>query len=308
MQQFRHLTVLADEAVALLAPREGSLVLDGTLGGGGHSELLLTQGARVVGIDRDPRAIAAAIVRLERFGERFVARCARYSEAGAILREVGAEGADGLLLDLGVSSPQLDEEARGFSFQADAPLDMRMGDQGETAAELLARLDEEALANLLFELGEEPHSRRIARALKALPSSPTRTLELARAVERAIPRKAWPKRIHPATRTFQALRIAVNDELGELSRALEALPSLLHRGGRAAIISFHSLEDRRVKEAFRALEGECTCPPALPLCVCDKASAGFRILTRKAVVASEQELARNPRARSAKLRAIERLP
>jgi 16S rRNA (cytosine1402-N4)-methyltransferase len=207
-------------------------------------------------------------------------------------------------MDLGVSSPQLDTPDRGFSFQADGPLDMRMGRTGETAAELIARLSEPELVAVLRELGEEPFSRPIARALKQdLPST---TMGAVESVKRAVPRKAWPSRVHVATRTFQALRIAVNDEVGELDRVLSALPRLLRVGGRAAVIAFHSLEDRAVKQAFRALEGRCTCPPGLPICACG-AQGTFKVLTRRAVQASEAEVERNPRARSARLRAVERV-
>jgi 16S rRNA (cytosine1402-N4)-methyltransferase len=205
---------------------------------------------------------------------------------------------------LGVSSPQLDEGARGFSFQSEGPLDMRMGDSGETAAELIDRVSERELADLIYQLGEERFSRPIARELKA--RRPQTTLEAVEAVKAAVPRRAWPKDIHVATRTFQALRLAVNDELGELARALAALPALLGRGGRAAIISFHSLEDRQVKQAFRALCGEA--PDELPrgLPVQPVRRADFRALTKKPLVASDAEVAHNPRARSAKLRGVEK--
>ena len=281
-------------------------LLDGTLGGGGHAEALLSTGARVVGIDRDPRALAAARARLAPFGERFTAVQARFSQARAVLDELGVARVDGLLLDLGVSSPQFDEAARGFSLVQDGPLDMRMGAEGETAAELIARLTEEALADVIFQFGEEPHARRVARALKRAAPPPATTRALAELVARAIPRKAWPRRIHPATRTFQALRIAVNRELDELDALLEALPALLAPGGRAAIISFHSLEDRRVKARFRDLEGHCTCPPGLPICGCGHDDSGFRVLTPRPIDPSDDELAANPRARSAHLRALER--
>lgn len=303
---FRHATVLREEVAGLLSPEEGALVLDGTLGGGGHAEALLERGARVLGLDRDPAAIAAAGARLSRFGERFCAERARFAEARAVLERRGLPGVDGAVLDLGVSSPQLDDPSRGFSFASDGPLDMRMGPDGESAAELLARLSEEELEAVLREFGEEPFARKVARAIKAASPAPTRTAELAALVARAVPRKAWPKHIHPATRTFQALRIAVNGELAELDRFLADLPAILAPGGRAAIISFHSLEDRRVKQAFRALEGRCTCPPKLPQCVCG-ARGNFELLTKKAVTAGEAELAHNPRARSARLRAVRRI-
>jgi 16S rRNA (cytosine1402-N4)-methyltransferase len=304
--EFRHATVLREEAARLLSPKEGALVLDGTLGGGGHAQALLERGAAVLGLDRDPRAVAAARARLAPYGERFAAVQAEFGRAREVLRERGVDQVDGALLDLGVSSPQLDDPARGFSFSRPGPLDMRMGEGGETAAELVARLSEAELSRVLGELGEEPFARRVARAIKAARPPPATTAELADLVARAIPRKAWPKHIHPATRTFQALRIAVNRELEELERFLADLPALLKVGGRAAIISFHSLEDRRVKQGFRDLEGRCTCPPGLPICACG-ASGNFKVLTKKSITASEAEVQENPRARSARLRGVERL-
>jgi 16S rRNA (cytosine1402-N4)-methyltransferase len=301
--QFVHASVLGDEVVSLLNPAAGRRLVDATLGGGGHAEALLDRGAEVIGVDRDPAAVAAAQARLGR-RPGFQAVLGRASELEALLGPMGLLPVDGVLLDLGVSSPQLDTPGRGFSFQVDGPLDMRMGQQGETAAELIARLDVSELAEVLRTLGEEPFARPIARSLKA--SLPTTTLAAAEAVKQAVPRKAWPKRIHVATRTFQALRMAVNDELGELDAVLAALPRLLRTHGRAAVIAFHSLEDRRVKEAFRALEGRCTCPPGLPICACG-AQGSFRVLTRRAVQATEAEQARNPRARSARLRAVEKV-
>jgi len=301
--QFLHATVLRDEVVSLLNPAAGRRLVDATLGGGGHAEALLERGSEVIGVDRDPAAVAAAQARL---GSRpgFRAVQGRASELEALLGPMGLLPVDGVLLDLGVSSPQLDTPGRGFSFQSDGPLDMRMGAEGETAAELISRLDASELAEVLQSLGEEPFARPIARSLKA--ALPTTTLAAAEAVKQAVPRKAWPKRIHVATRTFQALRMAVNDELGELDSVLAALPRLLRTHGRAAVISFHSLEDRRVKEAFRTLEGRCTCPPGLPVCACG-AQGSFRVLTRRAVQASEAEQARNPRSRSARLRAVEKV-
>lgn len=284
----------------LLEPREGRVIVDGTLGGGGHSEALLLRGATVVGIDRDPSALAAARARLARFGDRFHAVQGAFGDVAALV-----DGpVDGLLLDLGVSSPQLDTAARGFSFQQDGPLDMRMADHGETAAELIERVTERELADLIYGLGEERFSRPIARELKA--RRPKTTLAAVEAVKAAVPRKAWPRDLHVATRTFQALRLAVNDELGQLDLALAALPALLKPGGRAAIISFHSLEDRKVKQAFRALCGEA--PDELPrgLPVQRERKADFVALTKKPVVAGDAEVQHNPRARSAKLRGIER--
>ena len=300
---FVHATVLRDEVVLLLNPVPGKRLVDATLGGGGHAEALLAAGAEVIGVDRDPTAIAAARERLAD-SPSFRAVEGRAGELESLLGELGLLPVDGLLMDLGVSSPQLDMPDRGFSFQTEGPLDMRMGRTGETAAELIARLSEPELAAVLRELGEEPFSRPIARALKH--DLPTTTSPAVESVKRAVPRKAWPSRVHVATRTFQALRMAVNDEVGELDRVLAALPRLLRVGGRAAVIAFHSLEDRAVKQAFRALEGRCTCPPGLPVCACG-AQGTFKVLTRRAVQASDAEVERNPRARSARLRAVERV-
>jgi 16S rRNA (cytosine1402-N4)-methyltransferase len=294
--------------VEVLRPQPGELFLDGTLGGGGHSGLLLEAGARVIALDKDPRALAAATARLARFGEAFRAVRSDFRDAEAVLQALGVKAVDGALVDLGVSSPQLDQAERGFSFSRPGPLDMRMGDEGEPLRDLLRRIDERELARILREYGEEPFDRPVARAIKAAVNGgePLDTAKLAQVVAGAIPRKAWPKKIHPATRTFQALRIAVNDELGALAQWLEALPAILGPGGRAAAISFHSLEDRMVKEKFRALTQGCTCPPDLPVCACG-AKAAFAPVTRKPIVAADDEVAHNPRARSARLRVVEKL-
>jgi len=307
-EDFRHAPVLSQEVVELLRPGPGRLFLDGTLGGGGHAGLFLDAGAQVIGLDRDPRALAAATARLARWGEAFRAVRADFRDAPNVLKALGLDGVDGALVDLGVSSPQLDDPSRGFSFREGGPLDMRMGPEGETLEAFLRRVDERELARVLSEFGEEPFARPVARAVKrALEQGRlVDTAALAEVVAGAIPRRAWPRRIHPATRTFQALRIAVNDELGALAAWLEALPAMMRPGGRAGAISFHSLEDRAVKEKFRALCQACTCPPGLPVCACG-ATAAFRAVTRKAVKASEAEVAGNPRARSARLRVVERL-
>ena len=278
------------------------MIVDGTLGGGGHSEALLEAGASVLGLDRDPRALAAARERLARFGPRFTAV---QGEFGAVAHLIDAP-VDGLLLDLGVSSPQFDEPSRGFSFQSDGPLDMRMSDEGQTAAELIASLEESELAQVIFEYGEERFSRQIARALKF--AQPQTTKEAVKAIEAAVPRRAWPDKIHVATRTFQALRIKVNEELGQLDDALTAIPQVLKPGGVAAIISFHSLEDRKVKQAFKALCGDVPddLPRGLPM-IPVKVEAQFTALTKKPIVASDEEVSANPRARSAKLRAIKKV-
>jgi 16S rRNA (cytosine1402-N4)-methyltransferase len=308
-EDFVHEPVLAKEVLAALRPAPGKLILDGTLGGGGHAGLLLEAGARVIALDKDPRALAAAQARLARWGEAFRAVRGDFRDAGATLNALGIAGVDGALVDLGVSSPQLDVAERGFSFSRPGPLDMRMSDEGETLGDLLRRIDERELARLLKEYGEEPFARPIARAIKAAVArdEPLDTHGLAEIVSHAVPRKAWPKHHHPATRTFQALRIAVNDELGALASWLDSLPAILNVGGRAAAISFHSLEDRMVKEKFQALTRACTCPPDFPVCVCG-AKAAFAKVTTKVVTAGDDELARNPRARSAKLRAVEKLP
>jgi 16S rRNA (cytosine1402-N4)-methyltransferase len=283
-----HQAVLLMEAVSLLKPGAGKVIVDGTLGGGGHAEALLAQGAFVVGIDRDPQSLEAASKRLARFAGRFSPIQGNYANARSLLGERGLLPVDGILLDLGLSSVQLDEPTRGFSFQVDGPLDMRMEPQGITAAELIRDSDEKSLSRILWEFGEERFARAIARVLKH--SAPQTTFEAVEAIKRAVPRRAWPKRIHVATRTFQALRIAVNRELEALEEFLASLPNLLKPGGVATVISFHSLEDRRVKQRFRELQG-----------------ASFNLLTRKAIQASGTERRQNPRARSARLRAIEKV-
>ena len=296
---FSHQTVLLGEAVALLKPEAGRVIVDGTLGGGGHTEALLEAGATVYGIDRDPAALEAASARVARFGDRFRAVKGEFGEVLSLI-----EGpVDGFLLDLGVSSPQFDSAERGFSFMHDGPLDMRMGDDGETAAEMIERLGVDDLANVIFEYGDERMSRPIARALKA--QQPKTTFEAVEAIKSSVPRKAWPKDIHVATRTFQGLRLAVNRELQNLDHAIESVPELLRLGGVAAFISFHSGEDRKVKQGFKKLCGELDAlPRGLP--VLKTVVADFKGLTKKPIVASDDEVAGNPRARSAKLRAIER--
>jgi 16S rRNA (cytosine1402-N4)-methyltransferase len=304
---FVHHTVLRREAVELLSAAPGKVILDGTLGGGGHAEALLDAGARVVGLDQDPAALAAARARLS--GRDIVVAHGNFRDARAVLDQLGVGEVDGALVDLGVSSPQLDDAERGFSFRGGGPLDMRMDPtRGRPLSERLSEWDEKALARILDSLGEERFARSIARAIlrawaeKKIAS----TRDLAEVVAGAMPRKAWPRDIHPATRTFQALRIAVNDELGALGDWLSQLPRVVARGGRAAAISFHSLEDRMVKQGFARLATGCICPPQLPVCACGR-SAEWKVLTRKPVQAGEEELSQNPRARSAKLRAVERL-
>jgi 16S rRNA (cytosine1402-N4)-methyltransferase len=307
MTEFAHQSVLRDEATSLVGAAPGKVILDGTLGGGGHAEALLDAGAKVVGVDQDPAALAAARARLS--GRDIVIAHGNFRDARAVLDQLGIAEVDGALVDLGVSSPQLDDPARGFSFRAGGPLDMRMDPtRGRPLSDRLDEWDEKALSRILDSLGEERFARRIARAIHAAwhARAISNTAELAEVVSSAIPRKAWPRDIHPATRTFQALRIAVNDELGALGEWLLQLPRIIARGGRAAAISFHSLEDRMVKQGFAKLATGCICPPQLPVCACGR-TAQWKVLTKKPVGAAEAEIARNPRARSAHLRAVERL-
>jgi 16S rRNA (cytosine1402-N4)-methyltransferase len=301
-----HEPVLLNEVLSF-APASTRLIVDATAGRGGHANALLERfpAAELLALDRDPSAVAAVKNALAPFGARALVKQLPFS---ALPHYVLAGSVDYLLADLGMSSPQLEEAERGFSFTRDGPLDMRMDPAaGPTAAELVNRLRQEELLQLLRDYGEEPFAPRIVKAIVAARQRApiTRTGELARIVADAVPIKFHRRGYHPATQVFQALRIAVNDELGELERLLAALPDLLAPGGRAAIISFHSLEDRRVKEAFRAWENPCLCPPELPRCVCGKQPLGTRI-TRRAVRAGQEEQARNPRSRSAKLRVFER--
>jgi 16S rRNA (cytosine1402-N4)-methyltransferase len=309
---FRHIPVLPAEVLGYLAPRPGGIYLDGTVGGGGHAALVLESSSPdsiLIGIDRDTEALAGARTRLAPFGKRALLFHGNFDRLAEIVAEIGIPGIDGFLLDLGVSSHQLDSGARGFSFQQDAPLDMRMdADSGDTAAELVNSLPEEELARIIREFGEERWAKRIAAFIvQARGEAPIATTgRLVDIIKGAIPRGAWEERIHPATRTFQALRIAVNDELGSLERGLAAGLDLLNRGGRGVVISFHSLEDRLVKNMFRGLARGCTCPKNFPRCVCS-ATPQVKVLTGKPVMAGDAEREANPRARSAKLRAVEKL-
>ncbi len=302
-----HEPVLREEVLDLLQPAPGRVFLDGTLGGGGHAESLLAAGAKVVGLDRDRESLAHASERLASYGERFVPVQANFADAPGVPAVLAAAPYDGALLDLGVSSHQLDTPARGFSFRNDGPLDMRMDPSaGEPAALLVNSADESELTRLFREFGEEPQARRVARAIVAererLPF--TRTGQLAALIEKVLGRRG---RVHPATRVFQALRIAVNDELGSLRRALVAIPPLLKAGARFVIITFHSLEDRAVKTIFRAGSERWLDRPEWPA-PRPNPDWRFRDLTRKPVAAGTEEINRNPRARSARLRAVEILP
>jgi len=310
LSQKNHRPVLLRETIESLAVKRGGLFVDCTVGLGGHSEAILqtSPDAQVLGIDRDEEALQLARERLAKFGGRFRAVRADFRELTRVLATAEVKAVRGILADLGVSSLQLDSPSRGFSFRHEAPLDMRMDmSSGETAAELLGRLSEVEIARLIFEYGEERHSRRIARRIvdrREAGEPVTSTTELAKLVERAIGGKK--RRIHPATRTFQALRIAVNRELEGLDQFVADAFDALEPHGRLAVISFHSLEDRIIKRTLLKLSGRCQCPPRLPQCVCG-ARQVIEILTRRPLTPTEDEIAENPRARSAKLRIAARL-
>jgi 16S rRNA (cytosine1402-N4)-methyltransferase len=308
-----HKSVLLAETLEYLAPKENEIFVDATLGLGGHSEAILSasEKTRVIGIDQDTEAISRAQSRLEKFGERFRVFHANFSEIRQVLAQARVEKVDGVLADLGVSSLQLDSETRGFSFRFDAPLDMRMDAESdeETAAEMLETLSEFEIARIIYEYGEERFSRKIARWIverRERGESIKTTGELARLVERAVPRGGKKDKIHPATRTFQALRIAVNRELEILEDFVKDSIDILKTNGRLVVISFHSLEDRIIKQTLQKQAGKCFCPPNFPTCVCG-AGKKVEILTRKPVVSGEAESQENPRARSAKLRACLKL-
>ncbi len=298
-----HTSVLLAECLEFLNPKRGETFVDATLGLGGHSEAVLTTGAKVVGIDQDLEAIELAKTRLAKFGDDFSVIHANFSE----IKQVITEQVDGILADLGVSSLQFDSETRGFSFRFDAPLDMRMDANSDnpTAAELLETLSEFEIARIIYEYGEERFSRRIARNIveKRELGEPVQTTKQ---LVRLIGNSKSKEKIHPATRTFQALRIAVNGELDILQQFTVDCINKLKPNGRLAIISFHSLEDRIIKQAFQKFAGKCTCPPKFPQCFCG-AEKKIEILTRKPVVPNEVEIDENPRARSAKLRVCRKL-
>ena len=302
---------MPNEVLALLDPKPGEVYLDGTVGGGGHARLVLDASApdgRLVGLDRDTDALKQAGKVLALYGERALLLHGNFSEAPELLAAAGISAVDGILLDLGVSSYQLDEGSRGFSFRIEAPLDMRMdASDGETATDVVNSAPEEELARIFREYGEERWARRIARRIVAVrrqtPLSTTR--QLAELVRDAVPGGNVPGRIHPATRVFQALRIHVNRELDHLADGLERGLELLRPGGRLVVISFHSLEDRIVKRFLQGESRECICPPRMPICTCNHRPR-LELLTRKGVRATETEVADNPRARSAVLRAARR--
>ncbi|HEV2029822.1 MAG TPA: 16S rRNA (cytosine(1402)-N(4))-methyltransferase RsmH [Candidatus Dormibacteraeota bacterium] len=304
-----HQPALLQEVIELLQPRVGAVAIDCTLGQAGHARQILeriTPGGRLLGIDRDPAAVDAARVALAHYGPAVVIVHGRFSELGSISAQNGIEKADLVLFDFGLSSNQIDAPERGFSFRGEGPLDMRM-DPGSslTAAKLVNEYDAGEIERIIREYGEERWARRIAQFIVA--RRPLRTTrDLAEAVEAAIPRKAWPRDINVSTRTFQGLRIAVNDELGEIEEGLRAALSILTPGGRMATISFHSLEDRLVKSFFNVESKDCICPSQQPVCTCGH-RATLRIVTRRVVRPSDEEVAANPRARSARLRVAEKI-
>ena len=309
--EFHHRSVLLDECIEQLAIRPDGIYLDGTLGGAGHSREIakrLTTG-RLIGVDRDETALAAAGERLAEFGERVTLVHSNFKEIDAILDGLGISGVDGMLFDLGVSSPQLDDAQRGFSYLHDAPLDMRMDKKDRlTAREVVNEYPQGELRRILYEYGEERYAPSIAAAIvrRREEKSIETTLELVDVIRSAMPAKALREKQHPAKRSFQAIRIAVNGELAAVEEMMARAIDRLNPGGRLCVITFHSLEDRIVKSAIAQAARGCTCPPEFPVCVCGKKPL-VKNLTRKPIEAGMQELEENPRARSAKLRVAEKL-
>ena len=310
--EFQHKSVLLQECIDALNIRPDGIYLDGTLGGAGHSSQIarrLTEGGRLIGVDRDRTALAAAKERLAPYADRVTLVHSNFAEIDAILDSLGIPAVDGMLFDLGVSSPQLDDASRGFSYMADAPLDMRMDkDDALTAGAVVNTWPQGELRRILYDYGEERYAPQIAAAIcRAREKAPIETtLELVDIIRSAMPAQALREKQHPAKRSFQAIRIAVNDELGAVSRMMQAAVGRLNPGGRLAVITFHSLEDRIVKSEMQQAARGCTCPPEFPVCVCGK-KPKVKLITRKPLTASEEELEENPRARSAKLRVAEKL-
>ena len=310
--EFKHIPVLFQEIMEIMAPKQGELFVDCTLGGGGHSRGFLERSGPdgyLIGIDQDTEALEAARQNLSAYSERVTYVHSNYSQLDEILNLYAPEGVDGILFDIGVSSHQLDEKGRGFSYMQDAPLDMRMDqEQILDAWHVVNTYKEEELVRILKEYGEERWAKRIAKSIVEFSRNKSidTTGELVDIIKRAIPKGAREEGSHPAKRTFQAIRIEVNDELGVLERTIAVAVKHLKKGGRLGIISFHSLEDRIVKEQFRYFASDCVCPPELPFCQCDKVSE-VEILTRKPVTASLEELELNSRAKSAKFRAVKKI-
>ena len=311
MSEFHHVSVLLEECIQGLAIKPDGIYVDGTLGGAGHSSRIaakLTTG-RLIGIDRDNVALEAAAERLKPYEDRVTLVHANFCDMDQALQGLGIDKVDGILLDLGVSSPQLDDGQRGFSYMTDAPLDMRMnGEDVRDARQIVNKWSYEELKRILYDYGEERFAPRIAAAIcRRREQAPIETtLELVDVIKSAMPASALREKQHPAKRSFQAIRIAVNDELGAVETVMKKAVPLLNPGGRLAVITFHSLEDRIVKNAMAEAAKGCTCPPSFPVCVCGK-KPQVRIVTRKPIVSGEEELERNPRARSAKLRICEKL-
>lgn len=311
MMQFHHVPIMLPEVMELLKPERGGLFVDGTLGGGGHSEGILSRlsDGRLYGIDRDGNAIAAASARLAPFGDKFKAIRGNFFDMKELLMAEGVSGVDGILLDLGVSSHQLDTPERGFSYHEDAPLDMRMDDRAALSAyDVVNGYGVEELAGIIKDYGEERFAFRVANAIvREREKQPINsTVQLAEIIKSAIPAANRREGPHPARRTFQAIRIEVNGELAELGRAIENAHDLLNPGGVLAVITFHSLEDRIVKQAFKKFENPCTCDPRAPMCTCGKVPTA-KILTKKPLAPGDDELEINPRSRSSKLRGIQKL-
>ena len=311
MSEFFHISVLLQECLDGLNIKPDGIYVDGTLGGAGHSSQIakrLTTG-RLIGIDRDPVALKAAGERLAPYGDRVTLVHSKFCEIASVLEDLGIPGVDGILLDLGVSSPQLDDGERGFSYMADAPLDMRMNREDTlTAHDVVNGWSYEELKRILYDYGEERYAPQIAAAIcRRRESAPIETtLELVDVIRSAMPPAALREKQHPAKRSFQAIRIAVNDELGSVEKVMRDAVSCLNPGGRLAVITFHSLEDRIVKNGMGEAAKGCTCPPNFPVCVCGK-KPKVKLISRKPIVASREELDANPRSRSAKLRVCEKL-
>ena len=311
MSEFHHISVLLEECIDGLNIKPDGVYVDGTLGGAGHSSRIaaeLTTGT-LVGIDRDPVALNAAGERLAPFGDRVKLVHSNFSEVASVLQDLGVDGMDGMLMDLGVSSPQLDDGQRGFSYMTDAPLDMRMNNTDPfDAAQLVNTWSQGELKRILYDYGEERYAPQIAAAIcRRREQKPIETtLELVDIIRSAMPPAALREKQHPAKRSFQAIRIAVNDELGAVERVMGDAIRLLKPGGRLAVITFHSLEDRIVKNAMAEAAKGCTCPPSFPVCVCGK-KPRVKLISRKPITASAEELEQNPRSRSAKLRVCEKL-
>ncbi len=311
MSEFRHVSVLLNECIDGLNIQPDGIYVDGTLGGAGHSYQIAKRlaGGRLIGIDRDSVALRAATQRLQEFEDKVTLVHSNFCEMSKVLDSLNIAGVDGILLDLGVSSPQLDDGSRGFSYMVDAPLDMRMNNgDALTADEIVNTWSYEELRRILFDYGEERYAPQIAAAICRVRENEGihTTLKLVEVVRTAMPAAALREKQHPAKRTFQAIRIAVNDELGAVRQVMDGAISKLNPGGRLAIITFHSLEDRIVKNAMTEAAKGCTCPPEFPVCICGKKPI-VKLVNRKPIISTDEELEQNPRARSAKLRICEKL-